>query len=266
MRHAIVVPILALAWTIGACGAPAPSPLDSSDPTPSASSSLADARSATDLLECDGPPSGIGGRSDGGFGGTVEDDPDAALRSFLESGPFAAPKDGYRKIGAIGERHVYAYEVDDRIKVVLVFSPQSLPEGSGFLIEELRACAQAEWGGGVDLGPGFTVWAHEETGGIITDVVGWDHCDLETTRLLHIERPDGTLGAQYVRDPLGVVRGALLDTYAEGVDLPEDATFSGYRSSRGEDLWFTPDGRAAYVETADGIERWPRARDGIGCA
>ncbi len=48
---------------------------------------------------------------------------------------------------------------------------------------------------------------------------------------------------------------ALLDTYAADVELPDDAVFSGYRTTNGLELWFTPEDRAAYVVTADGVER-----------
>jgi hypothetical protein len=59
---------------------------------------------------------------------------------------------------------------------------------------------------------------------------------------------------------------SLLDTYAEGVELPEDAAFSGYRTDDGLELWFTSTDTAAYIVTPDGVERWPRADPAIGCA
>ncbi len=245
-----------------------PSPSASDAPTPAESQPLAEG--ALGMLDCDGQPSTMGGRSeDGAFGGMPADDPDVALRSWLSSEfPLTAPKAGYRELGAIGDRHFYVYENENRVKVVLVFSPQDLPgRATGFLIEEVRACRLAEWGGGVDLGPTTTVWTHEASGEILTDIVGWAHCQHQTARFLHIERADGTLDAQYVRDPSGVVadRG-LLDTYANDVDLPEDATYTGYRTAAGDELWFTPANRAAYVVTTDRVERWPRAADAIGCA
>ena len=86
--------------------------------------------------------------------------------------------------------------------------------------------------------------------------------------MLHVNNPDGTFGRQYLRDPFGVFAGipALLESYAEGVELPADATFSGYRTADGLELWFTSEDRAAYVVTPEGVERWPRAEDLIGCA
>ena len=73
---------------------------------------------------------------------------------------------------------------------------------------------------------------------------------------------------QYVRDPEGVIAAlpGLLDSYAEGVALPDDAIDSGYRTDDGLELWFTESDRAAYVVTPAGVERWPRADPPIGCA
>ncbi len=250
---------------LGGCAAPAPitSPMPS-DP-------FADAESAADLLSCDGPMSEIGGRSDGGFGdGAGASTADDALRAWLTSNPFAIPKSDYRKLGSVGDRHVYVFEVSGRTKVVLVFEPRldELQGGTPFTITELRACAPSEWGADVDVGGGRTIWEHEETGRILIDIVGPEHCEWQSARILHLEHPDGTLDRQYVRDPFGVFDGVpgFLDTYAEGVELPDDATFSGYRAAGGVELWFTPDDRAAYVVTPDGIERWPRHAEGIGCA
>ena len=73
---------------------------------------------------------------------------------------------------------------------------------------------------------------------------------------------------QYFRDPQGVLNDFArrnLETYADGVELPSDATDSGYRSPEGFELWFTRSDRAAYIVTPDGIERWPRADPPHGC-
>jgi len=58
----------------------------------------------------------------------------------------------------------------------------------------------------------------------------------------------------------------MLGTYAEAVELPGDAFDSGYRSPEGFELWFTESDTAAYVVTPEGVERWPRAVNPIGCA
>lgn len=226
--------------------------------------------SAADLLDCDGPVSSMGGRADefGPDGGAAS--ADEAFAAWLEANPFEIPRSGFRALGAIGERFVYAYEVGGRPKVVAVISPRfgELVGGAAFTIEELRTCDPSEFGAMVDLGPDRRVWSHEETGRILTDIAGPGHCGWESARMLHVTRDDGTLAGQYLRDPLGVLDDVptLLEQYAEGVALPADAAFSGYRTAEGLELWFTAANRAAYVVTPDGVEQWPRADEPIGCA
>ena len=272
--------LAAMACILASCAAvPAPSESPSSPPTagpgvttdgaPSATATP-QPESASDMLDCDGPVSESGGlASDFGPEGAGAT-PEAAFDSWLTSTAFVVPRSGYRPLGSIGDRHVWAFEVDGRPKVVVVISPRfgDMAGGAAFTIEELRMCDVAELGRGVDLGPAQRVWTHEETGDLVTDVVGSAHCGWESARLLHTTDAEGGLRFQYVRDPLGVLgQAGKLETYAEDVDLPPEASFSGYRSDDGLELWFTPENRAAYVVRPDGlVERWPRASEPIGCA
>jgi hypothetical protein len=211
----------------------------------------------------------MGGRADSfgpDRGGATADE---AFEAWVTTNPFMVPRSGYRGLGRIGDRSVYVYEADGRVKVVVVISPRfGELVGARFTIEELRTCDPSEYGATVDLGPDTRVWVHEETGEIISDIAGPGHCGWESARMLHINNDDGTLATQYLRDPLGVLMDipSLMDTYAEGAELPEDATFSGFRSADMMELWFTPEDRSAYVVTPDGVERWPRAEPPIGCA
>lgn len=249
---------------------PTPSTSATDEPTEEPSRSPRP-ESATDMLECDGQVSMSGGLAfefgPEGSGAT----PDEAFATWVDVSSFVVPRTGYRELGSLGDRHVWVYEVEDEVKVVVTISPRygELAGGVPFTIEELRMCELAEFGPSVDLGPFHRVWTHETTGFVITDIVGSSHCGYESARLLHVNNPDGSFKGQYVRDPLGVLAGfvSLRDTYAEVVVMPGDATFSGYRSSAGEGLWFTLEDRAAYVVRADGIvERWPRAEPPIACA
>ena len=229
--------------------------------------------SASDLLDCDGPISEMGGLADDfgpeGAGATA----DEAFDNWAATTVFGVPRSGYQKLGNIGDRHVYAYEADGRAKVVVVISPRfgEFVGDAAFTIEELRTCDPSEYGGAVDLGPHQRVWTQDETGAILIDIAGPGHCGWESARMLHVNNPDGSFGRQYLRDPFGVFveeqfDDGLLDTYAEGVQLPADASFSGYRTADGLELWFTTEDRAAYVVTPDGVERWPRADPPRGCA
>ena len=239
------------------------------EPSPTAEQT----ESASDLLDCDGPISEMGGLADGfgpeGIGATA----DEAFDNWTATTVSGVPRSGYRKLGNIGDRHVYAYENDGRAKVIVVMSPRfgEFVGDAAFTIEELRTCDPSEYGATVDLGPHQRVWTHDDSGEILIDIAGPGHCDWETARMLHVAKADGTLDRQYLRDPLGVFvdeqfDDGLLDSYAEGVDLPTDASFSGYRTPDGLELWFTSEDRAAYVVTPDGVERWPRADPPRGCA
>jgi hypothetical protein len=268
MRHTHLAQLLAITFLVGACSAPTPSPEPTRLPA-SAEPSEPIAGSAMELLDCDGPVSTMGGSADDfgpeGTGST----PDEAFQAFLDVGLFTIPRSGYERLGAVGNRVVYVYRADERTKVVVVISDRfsEMVGGAPFAIDELRTCDPSEYGGGVDMGPGRRVWTHETTGRILTDIAGPGHCDWQSARMLHLATPEGTLDKQYVRDPEGVFDGlGLLEDYAEGVELPADATFSGYRTADGQELWFTPEDVAAYVVTAHGVERWPRADPPIGCA
>lgn len=271
MRVASLLIAVALGGCAIASAPPTPEATDAPTPraTPRATSSATAApESATDLLDCDGPVSEMGGRADdfgpSGFGDTA----DEAFEAWRVENFFTIPRDGYELWGRVGDRSVYTYASAGRIKVVVVISPRfnEFVGGEGFTVEELRTCDPAEYGGEVDMGEATTVWTHETTGEILTDIRGPDHCGWQTARMLHVEL-DGVPVRQYIRDPLGVFHDArLLDTYAEHVEMPSDAAPSGYRTADGRALWFTESDRAAYVVTPEGVERWPRAEELIGCA
>ena len=243
-----------------------PSPSEGLAPNREAATPTASAvvETAADLLECDGEPSDMGGRADefGPSGGG--DNPRDAFEAFLADPLFVIPRSGYVELGSVGDRTVYAFERDGSVKVVVVVSPRfGELVRARYTVEEVRACEQAEFGQ-ADFGPSRRVWTHSETGDIVTDIAGPSHCEWQSGRMLHVV--DGDVVRQYLRDPEGVFAFArLLDTYAEGLELPDDATDSGYRSPEGLELWFTRSDRAAYIVTSDGVERWPRAEEPIGC-
>jgi hypothetical protein len=236
-------------------------------PTAQDASPTARAETAADLLECDGPVSSVGGRADDFGPDTGGDTPDEAFEAFIAGDLFRTPVSGYRSLGEVApDRSVYAFDRDGEIKIVIVVSRRfGEMVGAPYTVEEIRMCETAEFGA-ADFGEAHRTWVHEVTGDILTDIPGPSHCEWQSARMLHVEE-DGQLVKQYLRDPQGVFDvGRLLETYAEGVDLPPDATDSGYRSTEGFELWFTASDRAAYVVTPDGVERWPRAEEPIGCA
>lgn len=201
---------------------------------------------------------------EGGGGAT----PEEALRTFLVNAVYVIPRSDYEPIGQSGDRYAYGYRNDGEVKVVIVVSPRFAHlVDAAFAADELRACPEAEFGSDATFADDRRVWTDHETGEILTDIPGPGHCGWQSARMLHVAQPDGGgLWKQYVRDPIGVFGDvSLLEAYAEGVDLPTDATDSGYRSPEGYELWFTKTDNAAYVVTPEGVERWPRADPPIGC-
>jgi hypothetical protein len=250
-------------------GVPTASPAPTHTPPGTSSPGASQAPVPADMLECDGPVSDVGGMGEEislqVVGGAT---PQEALEAFLATSPWVIPRSGYEPIAQAGNRHAYAFSVDGEVKVVVVVSSRFAHlVGAEFAADELRGCASGEYGSQADFGDGRRAWTHPDTGHVIHDIVGPSHCDWQSARLMHLEHPDGSLDRQYVRDPEGVLPAdPLLEGYAEDVELPDGAADSGYRSPEGFELWFTEGDTAAYVVTPDGVERWPRAREPIGCS
>ena len=95
----------------------------------------------------------------------------------------------------------------------------------------------------------------------VTSYQGEKHCDWQD--ITFMEHGDD----QYVRDVHGQLKGSLLTTYKGATDLPKDATDTGLRHE-GRQLWVVPAKDAAYLVSAkdtDDVERWPAAKQPIGC-
>jgi len=220
------------------------------------------ARGLAALLECDGPASSVGGLAEhfgpSGGGGTAN----AAFAHWLDRHEFALPRTGYVLGWSDEDQAIYVYSVWGEIKVVVMVSTRlgSLV-GTKVAIDEVRACDAAEFGVGAVAGQ--REWSNPDTGEVLLEIPGHEHCDWQTVRFLDLTL-DGE-PRQYVRDPLSLLpRDALMTTLAREADLPADAAFSGYQSG-GLELWLTPSDEAAYIVSPDGIERWPRTREPLGC-
>jgi hypothetical protein len=246
----------ALVAVVG-CTPAASSPSDAESSSPS----LAPA-SAIDLLDCDGAPSEMGGI--GPFGiVTLGDTPEAALASWLDAPGFGVPINDWEPYATNADRVVFVYRSAGRIKVVAVFSTARTEVGEGiFTLDELRACAEAEFGAGAVFATGDRVWANPARL-ILRDMPGAEHCGWQQARLLYIG--GGAEMRLYIGDPLGIMpTDSLLEPYDGDATLPATATASGYRNGDLE-LWFVPDGRAVYVVGPDRVELWPRSDPPIGC-
>lgn len=120
-------------------------------------------------------------------------------------------------------------------------------------------------------GPRWTHDGRSVDGQELNSIAGPGHCDWQSAVMLHLGWPLGTVSRtsaeirQYIRDPEGAIDPALRDRLAIGVALPADAQDTGYRLDTVE-LWLSPSQPdAAYLRTADDVERWPRAESAIAC-
>lgn len=214
------------------------------------------------ILECDGPVSSVGGFAEhfgpSGGGGTAN----AAFAKWLDRHDFALPRSGYVLAWSDEDHAIYVHGVWGEVKVVVVVSTRlGGMVGAKFTVDEVRACDAAEFGEG-DVA-GQREWSNPDTGEVLLEIAGHEHCDWQTIRFLDLTL-DGE-PRQYVRDPLSLLpRGVLMTTLARDVELPAGAAFSGYRSG-GLELWLTPSDEAAFIVSSGGVERWPRAREPLGC-
>ena len=263
--------MLLAASSLTACApapTPAPSPDASSSPSPQVGPPSTEPgppfpdRGLAVLLECDGPISNVGGLAEdfGPSGGAGN--PNAAFAAWLDLQQFAIPRTGY-VLGWSDPAHaLYVYGVWGEVKVVVLVSTRlGAVLGTKFAVDEVRACDAAEFGTGAVAGQ--REWRNSDTGETILEIPGHEHCDWQAVRFLDLLL-DGA-PRQFVRDPLALIaEDAFMTTLDRNISLPDDAFFSGYRSGAME-LWLTPADDAAYVVEAGAVERWPRAKEPLGC-
>lgn len=127
-----------------------------------------------------------------------------------------------------------------------------------------RACDPSEFG--PPLGPvsGRTIWADAEGRRVRTDIVvsfsGPGHCGWDSATFLNL----GNI--QYLRDPDGVLTEEVIGSFDADSVLPQGAVDTRYHAPEWR-LFTIPSGAAVFVQVESGVvERWPRLREGVGCA
>lgn len=233
------------------------------------------AADARDEVDCDGgrDRTGAGDYVDGGLE-TVQDDPAAAVQNLLTENDVGAPNADYVVVARNRNRALVTYEVDREVKVAFVVQDGVTDwDGNvGWGVTSYAACDLAEMPPEISDAAGIDVWTDETGARVPTSQVqsypGPEHCDWQDITFLQLG--DHREGQQYLRDADGALARSTRTTYAEQVQLPEDATDSGWRRD-GRALWLVPDRSAAYLVDLDEVEgpkiaeRWPGAEDAIGC-
>lgn len=239
---------------------PVPSPATTATParTPTPATSDPGLARGRSFLECDGRPSTVGtGHDERGLDG-IGDTPGEALEATLEEG-WTIPLEGYERATATSNEVLFLYRAAGRVKVSIIAAFDEPDAQDRWAVVEIWACELEEFGAGVELGHGQTVWLNEE-GLILVGYRGASHCDFESATFLSYP----ARGDQYVRDPQGIFDDEIASPYDGDASLPKDARKTGYRQGESV-LWIARDGDALYLVRPDRVERWPRATRGIGC-
>lgn len=224
-------------------------------------------------VECDGDPYDGGGADyDSGLV-SVQGSATQALENFLEEGLSAqVPSGGYRIEREDDGRVLFSYDVGGQTKVAFIAANRvrDYNDAKGWGVEAWAQCDPAELPTDVTEALGIQVW-QDQIGARVPVTQVWsfqgpEHCGWQdiTFLVLGAERDAG----QYVRDTAGELADFLRTTYDDDAKLPKGATDTGFRRD-GRELWLGPRSKAAYLVSAKNpqdVERWPAAKDSIGCA
>jgi hypothetical protein len=177
------------------------------------------------------------------------------------------PARGYERTELEAHWARFEHRVDGAIKAILILADEGPDQDQGtWTVVGLRACDPAEFAPDAGLtGALETIWLDRDDQRVPTTIVheitGPEHCGWESTSWLQL---DGDL---FIRDPIGVLRADTVRAYDGHATLPKAARSTGYQEG-GRTIWrVATDHDSIYVVTADGVERWPRAKDHtMGCA
>lgn len=222
-------------------------------------------------LECTGTifAGGGGDYADGGLE-SVQRDAAAAFENWMaeEDGTYPGPSEGFVVERTDGDRVLLSYDVGEATKVSVIAAAaiRDHNDDVGWGVETWAQCDPSELPADVARELGHVVW--EDTDGervpvtTVTSYQGPEHCDWQDVTFLHLR------DATFLRDTRGVLADSLVTTWSDDVDLPAEATDTGFRHD-GRQLWLARDGSAAFlVSTSDAgdVERWPATRGLVGCA
>ena len=280
MRRVLIA--VAAALVLAGCGGspmvsegdPVPSPYDGPMTLPidhGDEASVAERSGAAGrALECDGKPHDGGGADyDSGLASVQHSATKALQNQFDENGwGNTLPDEGYRIEREDDGRVLMSYDVDQRTKIAFIAYDRikDFNHDTGWGIEAWAQCDPSEFPTSVTDSFDEDIW--EDTTGkrvpvtTVTSFKGAEHCGWQDiTFVIHAD------GTEYLRDVRGLLNKFLLTTYDGSADLPKDATDTGLRHDDRQ-LWIVPAKDAAYlvsVGDADDVERWPAAKQRIGC-
>ena len=244
------------------------SSLSTPRPVPNDPDPLARSGAAGRKVACDGPLHLGSWAPDFGGPSVGAEDPQGALQAFLEQGFFGLPGDGYEQVATQAGRVLFTYTVDSHPKVAVIVADsavvdEQLSVEEGWGIEVFATCDPAEYAPDTDGELGQTVWTDGDGNRVPTSTItsfrGPDHCGWQSVTFLHLK------DRQYLRDPQNLLTDETIRPYDGDVQLPADATDTGYRNDNRE-LWLAPESSIAYIVTDTVVEAWPSTTRSVACA
>jgi hypothetical protein len=245
-------------------------PLDLPITNPDNPDVLARSGSAGRALECAGGPGNGSAAGNGGPPGEVAADGEAALEEWLgtEAESYALPRHGFHQERADQARALYSFDVAGSTKVAIVASDSVTRDGdTGWAVEAWATCDPSELPAAVTDELGVEIWTDATGERVSTTRIsshdGAEHCDWQDLRFLTLNPQSTTLRVQFVRDTEGIF-DTLPASYDGSAALPPDAVDLGFERA-GQHLWVAADDSAAFLVSADSVERWPAAAEPILC-
>lgn len=232
---------------------PTPTPAPSVTPAMTPEPAPAWAGDAETSLQCE-----IGVSTDGPSGpmDISEDGPtaDQAQRSFLSfvSNAFLIfPKDGFIEQARSDSARLFAHVVDGRIRAAIVAVTRDGRANGVWWVSSVASCDPAEWAPATEAGVPLRIWTDPD-GTRVPAATLLERDDCYGASVLRLE------GRLFVRDPSGgaVDPTQLESTYDGDTRLLATAIRQPYRDGDRR-LFLAPDGKAAYVTSPSGVERWP---------
>jgi hypothetical protein len=202
----------------------------------------------------------------------VQDGPRSALDDWFESEFFAQlPRSGYEEAARRDGEALFTFSTQGLVVSAFVVRDGTKGPGDdrGWGVTSYAACDPAEWPPATSDAAGIQVWSNADGDRVPTSLVhsspGAEHCGWEEMTFLWLGE-DGADG-EFYGTPDADLAELLQTTYAAHVELPADASDTGYVRD-GRHLWLAADGSAAYLARADDdAERWPApAGQPIRCA
>ncbi|HEY0238099.1 MAG TPA: hypothetical protein VGC37_05600 [Friedmanniella sp.] len=270
----LLAALTACAGPVAAAPSPAPAPYAGPlwvEPDPAVHRED-DPGAAGRVVTCDQPV--LGWSSTNPFtGGEVGETAESGLQAWRDDSRWPGFDGRMRAVRTEADRVLFTYAAGGRTLQAAVVHRGPAAEGTGagpdgiaWWVESSARCDVVEYPDGLAESWGVEVWTDADGRRISSQVISSSTSDgdcltrgLRTLRLGNGASDHREYAAHGDDDP-----GLTAEPFRTDVRLPPDAVDSGYAHG-GEHLWFSADGRRAYVGGPERFELWPRETEVLGC-